>query len=151
MVRIIKPTLVNSEIEYTSDFNGFDVDNKMSHNLSQLVGYVESTSKTMLVRVDSDGVLLVNTEGSIANNFEPSQQTVTDSATLIVSSRDTRNNLLIRNLGSETVYISQADSLATDTAYPIDGGSVLSLDNYIGALYGITVSGSSDIRVVEVY
>lgn len=150
-MKINKPNLLNSEVEYEEDFISFVTDNKMSHTLSQLLGLVQGTQQTKLVRVDSDGVLLVNTEGSIAENLSPSQQDVTTTAVIIVAERSNRNSISIRNLGANTIYIGQDDTVAVASGFPIDANSVKTIDNYIGALYGIASSGTNDIRILEVY
>lgn len=151
MVDIVNPRLTNSEIEYDNDFPIFETNNQIQHTLSQLLGYVEESGKTVLVRTDSDGNLLVNLEGSSAENATPSKATVTTTVTLIVSSRSGRNNLEVFNEGTVDVYIADDNTVSTTTGYILASGQSISFEDYVGALYGITASGSSDVRVMEVY
>ena len=140
---LIQPNITNSELEFTEDIDFANVE------LDKLIGWVDATKATKLVRVDSDGNLLVSTEGTASDTLVASSASVTTSATLIVSSRSDRRELMITNSGSEVVYIGYTDSVAVATGFPLIVGAYLTLENYIGSVYGISPTTTNDIRVLE--
>lgn len=151
MTKIQKPRLTNNNIEYDVDFEQFDTDNKLSHTLAMLMGYDLANDAELLARVDSDGVLLVNSSGSASDTFENSVATIDTSAGLLVAARTNRQNLYIRNNSSNDVYIGKDATVTAANGFILDSGSVLNLDNFIGSLYAIASTGSNEIRVSEVY
>lgn len=146
---LIKPNITNSEMEFTTDVDFASVELNATMTLAQLIGWVDATQSTKLVRVDSDGNLLVSTEGTASNTLAVSSSSVTTSVTLIVTARSNRRELLITNAGSETVYIGYDDTVTLANGFPLIVGAYLNLDNYIGAVYGISPTTTNDVRVLE--
>ena len=75
---------------------------------------------------------------------------VISSATLIFSADNSRIGAVIYNNGANTVYIGFDSTVSTITGIPLlpqssttDSGA---FGNYKGTMYGINVSGNSDVR-----
>ena len=80
--------------------------------------------------------------------------TVTTSATLIIASNTNRKSLLIGNTSAGTVYLGDTTSVTTANGFPLPQNAQLSEDSggtrmYMGAVYGIVASGTSDVRYWE--
>lgn len=78
---------------------------------------------------------------------------VTGSATLIVNTSRGRAGVLICNNGSTTVFLGLDSTVTSSTGVPLGGGSCYSgsspTEVWKGPVYGITASGSSDVRYQE--
>lgn len=148
-MKIVKPTLSNSRIETDSDKTFFDVDEKFIMSLAHLVGFNESLQYTDLLKIDGDGNLLVSSGGSASEDFIISTATIGTTASLLIASRVDRKKLYIRNDGSERIYFSSADNVATNTGFILDSGSVFIEENFIGSLYGIAPTTDNSIVVGE--
>lgn len=81
-------------------------------------------------------------------------KTISDSATLILNSNDDRSSSIIRNIGSENIYIGNS-SVTTSNGYKLIPGDILNQkdnDNnlFSGAFYGICETGKTcDISILE--
>lgn len=79
--------------------------------------------------------------------------TVTTDATLIVPANTGRRSLLLGNDGSTKCYIGPDSSITTSNAMPFFQSEKLVRDlvpeGYLGAVYGIVASGTTDIRYWE--
>jgi len=148
-VKLITPNLTNSELEYDSDvmFSTIELDTSMT--IAQLVGWIDATESTKLVRVDADGNLLTSTKGTASDEIVNSNADILTTATLLVSARATRRDLLVRNVGSDTVYLGADNTVTTSTGFPLDTGSCMTFENFIGTLYGIVATTTSNVRVAE--
>ena len=83
------------------------------------------------------------------------QVSMTTAAALIIASNANRKQLMIKNMGSDTVYIGDANTVV-DTADNANGGykitmdQILYLDDYTGDVYGICAGGeTATIAYVE--
>lgn len=79
---------------------------------------------------------------------------VGSSATLIVPSNAYRLNLILRNNSSTVCYIGQDSNVTTATGMQINQNDALNDDGsgrrgYLGEIWGITATGSADIRYWE--
>lgn len=85
----------------------------------------------------------------------PSYNTVSvgSTATVILASNPERKGCLIANAGSATLYIGMDSAVTTANGTPLAAGATLVntgfLDAYRGAIYGVCVSGTLDIRYWE--
>lgn len=149
MVKIIKPNLSNSEIEFNSDVMFYDVDERVGMVLSHLIALNESTQSTRMIRCDASGNLLTSSEGVASERVETSTSNITSSPTLLVSPRSNRKQVLIRNVGGENVYIGKDNTVSTTNGFLLDVDSVVTLTNFVGMLYGIVGNMSSEVRVME--
>lgn len=83
--------------------------------------------------------------------------TATSTASIVAPAADSytkRNisNLLVKNIGSNVVYLQwtqETDELTVANGFPLAPNEILSLnrDETAGALYGITASGSTELRI----
>ena len=79
---------------------------------------------------------------------------VTSTATLILADNPQRLSLIITNNGSSTVYIGQTNTVTSTTGVPLQADSILTEDSggtkmYCGPIWGITDTGTADVRVWE--
>lgn len=81
-------------------------------------------------------------------SFGRAQPTV--AATLIVSANPSRTSLTLRNAGSVTVYLGRDATVTATSGYPLEAGEIMEDTDSIDAYYGITASGTGDIRSIEV-
>lgn len=86
----------------------------------------------------------------IENNITNASTTVSNTATAIpASNRGHRKTLLVQNVGTNVIYLGDS-SVTTANGYKFEVGDVIEFqmtDNV--TLYGITASGTSDIRTIE--
>lgn len=76
--------------------------------------------------------------------------TVTTSATLVLAAATSAaRSVVIVNNGSVTVYLGKANTVTTSNGIPLAAGQSLSDRDSLDAWYGITGSGSADVRVLE--
>ena len=75
------------------------------------------------------------------------------SATLIVSANEKRKWLKIANISSQIVYIGPDQNITTSNGFPIFEYQQFSSDkfseSYLGSIYGIVASLTSNIRYWE--
>jgi hypothetical protein len=85
--------------------------------------------------------------------WQTSQVTVgTSAVTIIPAALTDRKGLLVKNWSSTTdCYIAESlPAASTATAYPLSARDAIAIDLTAGtAVYGITVSGTADIRIVQ--
>ena len=74
----------------------------------------------------------------------------TTSATLLLAANGSRQSALLSNNGSQTVYVGKNSSVTTSNGVPIPAGSSLTDKSSRDAWYGITASGTGDMRICEV-
>ena len=73
---------------------------------------------------------------------------ITTAAEQIVAANSSRRRLLVKNRGSVAIYLGVA-GVTTTTGFRLDIGKS-KIFNHKEALYGITASGTADIRYLEV-
>ena len=71
----------------------------------------------------------------------------TSSATSIKAANYSRKSITVKAIDG-TVYIGDA-SVTSATGFRLDIGESLFLGSYLGAVYGITSSGTTNIRYIE--
>lgn len=72
----------------------------------------------------------------------------TSAATLIAAANYERKGLIIRALDG-TVYIGDDSSVTTSTGFPLYSGESFSSQAFLGTVYGITASGTVNVRYWE--
>jgi len=87
-------------------------------------------------------------QGTLSTTADYGDVTITSSSTSIVSADADRKRILIRNIGSYTVYVG-VSGVTTSTGTPLDPNVCIVL-NTDDAIFGITSSTSSEIRYLEV-
>lgn len=91
---------------------------------------------------------------TFANHFNPSQVSVTSSATLILThiGNGARKGCIVVNTGGATVFLGRNSSVTAATGFPLLAGAALNLDAgiaYQGDIYGITSSATVTVGVAE--
>lgn len=119
-----------------------------------------SGGKVLVQGVDSNGdpiTLLLNTDGSLDATFTQVKGTktfgahaVTNVAALLVAENLDRLTLSLVNNGKKTVYLGKDNTLTALNGTPLPPTGSVSDDNSNDAWWGITESGTSDVRSVEV-
>ncbi len=71
------------------------------------------------------------------------------SATQVLAANDNRKSASLKNTGAATVYLGLSD-VTINTGYPLAAGESLTDGVSLDAWYGITASGTADVRVIEV-
>lgn len=79
---------------------------------------------------------------------------VSSTSTIIVPGNSQRLNLIVRNIGSSTLYIGQDSNVTVSNGIPLNQNDVLNDDNsgtggYKGPVYGILASGTSYVAFWE--
>lgn len=74
----------------------------------------------------------------------------TTAATLLLAANASRTTALLANNGTQTVYLGVANTVTTANGVPLAPGATLTDETTTGAWWGITASGTGDVRVVEV-
>ena len=75
----------------------------------------------------------------------------TTSALLVLAANPNRMKATIQNLStSVTVFLAESSSVLSTTGLELAAGATLTDEETVTAYYGITASGTSDLRVAEV-
>lgn len=85
----------------------------------------------------------------IGGNAKISNVTVGNTAVRIVAYNAKRDSIRIFNNGSNAIYIGPANTVTALTGFPIPAGTQFVDDGGQLDWYGITSTGSSDVRVLE--
>lgn len=88
-----------------------------------------------------------NEQGSANGNY--GEITVTTTSTLISAANATRHTIAIKNIGAEILYVSNS-ATATLNGFPVGPQGTLEIEGYFGAITGITPSGTTMARYIEV-
>jgi len=86
-----------------------------------------------------------NEEGATLNHASVN---VTNTATLILAANTSRKTILIQNIGSEDCFLADSASVTISNGFPVKSGESIFMYNK-DAIYGITSSGTVDIRYME--
>lgn len=108
---------------------------------------VDPSDPSKTVNVASDGSIGVR---EVRGSKTVGAVSVSDSATEVVAANADRKLVIIQNLGAATVYLGEDSSVTTTSGIELVTGAVLTDEHSADAWYGITESGSADLRVVEV-
>lgn len=85
--------------------------------------------------------------------FQYNAVSVGSTATQILPSNPARRGCLVLNNGSSTMYLGMDANVTTSNGFPIAAGSSLSNsgehEDWRGAIFGIVVTGSVDVRFWE--
>lgn len=104
-----------------------------------------------------DGGLAVSTYNGylsvyqiVDTNLAITQVSMSTVAAEIVATRNTRSELQLHNIGTDTVYVGKTSGVTTANGFPLAGGRQVSIRTPED-LFGITASGTSVVGVIEVY
>jgi len=87
-------------------------------------------------------------QGGLQSSASYGNVTVGSSSTQIKASTSTRLSILIRNNSNEALYVG-ASGVTTSTGKEVAVGKSIYIQD-TEAIYGVTASGSADIRYIEV-
>lgn len=126
---------------------------------------VETTPKKILDKLTS-GVVVTATDLDIRDLAHASDSvenyphraatlaygaiSVADSATVIVTAQTNRVGVIIQNNSNQTIYIGGA-SVTTANGIALEPDDVYSNSEWAGAISGIVVSGTANVRVEDFY
>jgi hypothetical protein len=96
------------------------------------------------------GTLHVTIDGTVKGTSVFTTAAPTTSATLVLAANTSRKTATIYNNGSVTVYLGKDATVTTANGLPLPVGATLEDDSTTSAWYGITASGTGDLRIVEV-
>jgi len=82
-------------------------------------------------------------------SFKTGTITVTTSATSILSVNTSQKSRVLKNTGTETVFIGSDNSVTDATGFPIEPSEELEIGDFNGTIYGIVTTTSATIDYVE--
>lgn len=97
-----------------------------------------------------DDDLVMTVEQRKGTKSAPAAKAPTTAALLLLASNASRISALLSNAGSVTVYLGRGNSVAATTGIPLAPGASLTDTDSTDDWWGITASGTGDIRVLEV-
>jgi hypothetical protein len=74
----------------------------------------------------------------------------TTAATILLAANTERERALLMNNGSQTVYLGKDNTVTAANGLPLAAGASLEDDRTSDAWWGITASGTGDVRILEV-
>lgn len=149
MVKIVKPRLDNVNIEFAERLEEFIVNDEWMRALSNLIGYDYANEQFLLIGVDENGNLKIDLSSNPTDTLTPSNASVSTTAKVIANSNADRSKITIYNNDSKTVYISDDNGVTVSTGFPLPGYSSKEFNNFTGAIYGIVITGTADVSVLE--
>lgn len=147
MNQVIQPNLADSDINFTNFPFSPEVEEKLRVSLSFILGKDATDNSFHFIAVDGDGNLAINTSASPSTVINGATVTVTATAGTVASADSNRDKIILTNLSSNSIYIGSNNSVTVDTGIPIRAGEQFVLENFTGALFGITSSLDSDLKV----
>jgi hypothetical protein len=110
----------------------------------------EASSITITVQVGSGEFIdnRLTVQDLLGTAIAATAAAPTTAATLIVAANTSRKAVTLKNAGSVTVYLG-ASGVTTAAGSPLLAGESFSTERTSAALYGITASGTGDVRVLE--
>ena len=126
-----------------------ELSDDIQRTLARLLGFHETSAKFKLLLCDTDGRLLVSSSATQASTATNSVQTVDATGETLLNDNTSRKQYIIQNLGTADIYITFGDTPATATGFKLVPDAVFADDVYTGKVTAITVSGSADVRIVE--
>lgn len=108
---------------------------------------VDPSDPSRTVNVASDGSIGVR---EVRGSKTVGAVSVSDSATEVVAANADRKLVIIQNLGPATVYLGEDSSVTSSSGLELVKGGVLTDEHSTDAWYGITDSGTADLRVMVV-
>jgi hypothetical protein len=101
------------------------------------------------IACDSAGHLYVNSSGG--TKLLTTAAPTTTPASVVLAANANRKVAIIRNVGTVDVYLGVSAAVTTANGFLLQrGGEVLVDDFSDDVWYGITASGTADLRIIEV-
>ena len=147
-MKLNSPNVFNGSIRYDEVHFQPDVDDIMKMVLSFMIAQDKTTGEFHFASVNENGTLLIDLSGDPATVFGENVVTVSGTVTTLISTNSSRKNLMVQNIGSLPIAIGGTTSVTYGAGYQLQPNETLYLENFTGALYGISPSGDNDICVV---
>lgn len=127
-----------------------DVSDDIQQTLDRLLGWYDAGKYWQAVQVDNTGRLLTSPSSVPVTTGTASQKNVTTADIEILAANSSRNYWIIKNFGSDVVYVTLGVTALTTTGYPLSPGDQIGDTIYKGSIRGIAASGTQDMRIIEV-
>lgn len=121
-----------------------------------LPGTGEAVRTVTRAGIETQVVLVDRSNGSAGENLGYcGSKTFSDpapsaAAALQLAANASRKCAVIYNNGTQTVYLGKDSSVTTSNGMPLLAGATLVDDHSVDAWWGITASGTGDLRIYEV-
>ncbi|KKN10109.1 hypothetical protein LCGC14_1039920 [marine sediment metagenome] len=135
---VIEPPLTSKEIA-----------EKYLQTLSRLLAWNEVEQRFDFLTVDTDGRLHVATDEAKITEVNNSQATVTTTTEQLVVPLPGRKGLLLFNHGTVTVFFALSNYVLVATGMVLNPGVAFETNVWNGAVSMKTISGTSDVRIME--
>lgn len=126
-----------------------EVSEGYSQVLSRLLGWNEAQERFDFLTMDTDGRLHVATDEAKIKNVSNSQATVTIATEQLINPLANRKGLILFNHGTVTVFFALDSTVLTSTGMVLNPGVAFETNVWDGAVAMKTISGTSDVRVME--
>lgn len=67
----------------------------------------------------------------------------------VVAANSYRENLIIQNTGTATLYFGFGTAIGTGTALQLGTNTTFMLEQHVGPIYGVVGGGSTTVQIVE--
>jgi hypothetical protein len=104
--------------------------------------------ETQVVIIDKSGGATENV--GLTGSKTSSDPAPTSTATLVLAANAGRKACIIQNVGTVNCYLGATSGVTTSNGLLLRAGEELADDTSVDDWYGITASGTADLRVVEV-
>lgn len=84
-----------------------------------------------------------------ANLVFSRKQPTTSAGMLLVATNSSRSSVVVQNVGTSTVYLSNLSTVTSSTGFPVAPQQKAVVLNATDQLYGIAVSSTGDLRIIE--
>lgn len=149
MPYIVIPELSDSEWTEQDKDTFPEVAGKFGRGLSYLVGYDETNQVFRMVRTDEDGRIIISDTGASPDSLTTETLTLSTTPASLVANNDDRSLLMLRNVGSDSIFIGNSGLVGGGDGWEIGVGEVLTLEGYTGDVFGYCASGSQDLSVLR--
>ncbi len=126
-----------------------EVVEKYTQALSRLLAWNEPEQRFDFLTVDTDGRLHVATDEAKITSVNSSQADVTNATEQLVAPLVGRKGLILFNHGTVTVFFALDSTVLTATGMVLNAGVAFETNVWNGAVAMKTISGSSDVRIME--
>lgn len=149
MARVVQSNFQEMEVSIHPAPLITEIEDVVQPTLARNLVWSDDEQRWKMQRADAQGNLVVGTTGSKVSSVSYSAVSVGTTATLILAANTSRLSVLIRNDGTDTVFVGGDSSVTTSDGMPIRPGESFSDDQYTGDWYGISGTAGQDMRVLE--
>jgi hypothetical protein len=104
--------------------------------------------ETQVVAIDKSGGATANVGLTGSKTFSDPAPTTT--AASVLAANTSRKVAVIRNVGTVAVYLGVSSGVTTSNGLPLEPGDTLVDEHSVDVWWGITASGTGDLRIYEV-